>query len=115
MCVFVSMANGVISFSTGSKEAKRRREKKRPAFTPPFAQIRLQSILQLQTKQKQPGCPGWANMSPGANRVQVPLSADTHFNDTKHNNSLAYPFTSILILNAYSNLAGALFSSAWRH
>lgn len=26
--------------------------------------------------------PRTANMSPGANRVQVPLFADTHFNDT---------------------------------
>lgn len=79
MCVFVAMANGVITLLYGYQGKN---------LLPP--------ILGSDKASKHPSTsnnaaatwlPRTANMSPGANRVQVPLFADTHFNDT---NTTAY-------------------------
>lgn len=40
-------------------EEEEEKKKTTPSCLHFFAQIRLQSILQHQTKQQQPGCPGW--------------------------------------------------------
>lgn len=57
-CVYLCPWQMGLSVSVRVARKREEEKKKCPAFTP-FAQIRLQSILQHQTKQQQPGCPGW--------------------------------------------------------